>query len=62
RFVGNKGGYGKVVEIDHPNEVRTLYGHLSRFARGLNRGDKVSQGDVIGYVVITGLDTGPHLH
>jgi murein DD-endopeptidase MepM/ murein hydrolase activator NlpD len=62
RFVGNKGGYGKVVEIDHPNEVRTLYGHLSRFARGLNRGDKVSQGDVIGYVGMTGLATGPHLH
>lgn len=62
RFVGNKGGYGKVIEIDHPNEVRTLYGHLSRFARGLNRGDKVSQGEVIGYVGMTGLATGPHLH
>lgn len=62
RFVGNKGGYGKVVEIDHPNEVRTLYGHLSRFARGLNRGDRVSQGEVIGYVGMTGLATGPHLH
>ena len=62
RFVGNKGGYGKVVEIDHPNEVRTLYGHLSRFARGLERGDRVKQGEVIGYVGMTGLATGPHLH
>lgn len=62
RFVGDKGGYGKVVEIEHPNEVRTLYGHLSRFARGLNRGDKVSQGEVIGFVGMTGLATGPHLH
>lgn len=62
RFVGWKGGYGKVIEIDHAGQVRTLYGHLSRFARGLDRGDRVRQGQVIGHVGMTGLATGPHLH
>jgi len=62
RFVGEKGGYGKVVEIDHANHVRTVYGHLSRFARGINAGDRVAQGELIGYVGMTGLATGPHLH
>jgi murein DD-endopeptidase MepM/ murein hydrolase activator NlpD len=62
RFVGTKGGYGKVIEIQHANNVRTLYGHLSRFARGLNQGERVRQGEVIGYVGMTGLATGPHLH
>jgi murein DD-endopeptidase MepM/ murein hydrolase activator NlpD len=62
RFIGNKGGYGKVIEIQHANEVRTLYGHLSRFASGLRQGERVRQGEVIGYVGMTGLATGPHLH
>lgn len=62
RFIGNKGGYGKVIEIAHANEVRTVYGHLSRFARGLQQGERVRQGEVIGYVGMTGLATGPHLH
>lgn len=62
RFVGNKGGYGKVIEIDHANDVRTVYGHLSRFASGVSRGDRVTQGEIIGYVGMTGLATGPHLH
>ncbi len=62
RFVGNKGGYGKVVELEHMNQVRTVYGHLSRFARGLNAGDRIAQGEIIGYVGMTGLATGPHLH
>jgi len=62
RFVGNKGGYGKVIEIQHANDVRTVYGHLSRFARGLRQGERVRQGEVIGYVGMTGLATGPHLH
>jgi murein DD-endopeptidase MepM/ murein hydrolase activator NlpD len=62
RFVGNKGGYGKVVELEHINQVRTVYGHLSRFARGLSTGDRISQGEIIGYVGMTGLATGPHLH
>jgi murein DD-endopeptidase MepM/ murein hydrolase activator NlpD len=55
-------GYGNVVVIRHQQKYTTLYGHLSRFARGLSRGDRVSQGQVIGYVGSTGLATGPHLH
>ncbi|MFZ9709071.1 MAG: peptidoglycan DD-metalloendopeptidase family protein [Steroidobacteraceae bacterium] len=62
RFVGNKGGYGKVIEIEHANAVRTVYGHLSRFKSGLGRGDRVAQGEIIGFVGMTGLATGPHLH
>ena len=62
RFIGNKGGYGKVIEIEHANEIRTVYGHLSRFARGLRQGERVDQGEVIGFVGMTGLATGPHLH
>ena len=62
RFIGNKGGYGKVIEIEHANEIRTVYGHLSRFARGLRQGERVDQGEVVGFVGMTGLATGPHLH
>ena len=62
RFIGNKGGYGKVIEIQHANEVRTVYGHLSRFARGLRQGERVRHGEIIGFVGMTGLATGPHLH
>jgi murein DD-endopeptidase MepM/ murein hydrolase activator NlpD len=62
RFVGRKGGYGNVVEIDHAAGVTTVYGHLSKFARGLSRGDRVRQSEIIAYVGMTGLATGPHLH
>ncbi len=62
RFVGRKGGYGNVVEIDHAGGVTTVYGHLSKFARGLSRGDRVRQSEVVAYVGMTGLATGPHLH
>ena len=61
-FVGQKGGYGNVIMLKHENGVTTVYGHLSRFAEGLHRGEKVAQGDVIGFVGMTGLATGPHLH
>ncbi len=61
-FAGRKGGYGNLVEIRHAREHKTLYGHLSRFGRGVRRGVRVSQGQVIGYVGMTGLSTGPHLH
>ncbi len=61
-FVGRKGGYGNVVEVAHAGGVTTRYGHLSRFARGVSRGDRVRQSDVIGFVGMTGLATGPHLH
>ena len=61
-FVGRKGGYGNVVELQHNKHLSTLYGHLSRFASGLRRGTHISQGQTIAYVGMTGLATGPHLH
>jgi murein DD-endopeptidase MepM/ murein hydrolase activator NlpD len=61
-FRGVKGGFGNVVEIQHGGKVVTRYGHLSRFAQKMGAGTKVEQGDVIGYVGMTGLATGPHLH
>ena len=60
-FVGNKGGFGKYVEIRHTNNYVTSYGHLSRYASKAQKGTKVKQGDTIGYVGTTGLATGPHL-
>jgi murein DD-endopeptidase MepM/ murein hydrolase activator NlpD len=62
RYAGPKGGYGNVVEIEHSRSIVTVYGHLSRFARGIHVGEHVSQGTVIAYVGMTGLATGPHLH
>jgi len=62
RFAGRKGGYGNVVEIDHSGGIVTVYGHLSRFAKGTHVGAHVTQGTVIAYVGMTGLATGPHLH
>jgi murein DD-endopeptidase MepM/ murein hydrolase activator NlpD len=56
------GGYGNVIDVRHPNGIRTRYGHLSRFAPGLHTGERVAQGETIGYVGSTGLSTGPHLH
>lgn len=61
-FVGVQGGYGKVVTLRHAGNRLTVYGHLSGFASGLRKGQRVSQGEVIGYVGATGLATGPHLH
>lgn len=62
QFVGVKGGYGNVIYLQHSGGVTTVYGHLSRFAPGLRNGMKVSQGDIIGHVGMTGMATGPHLH
>lgn len=61
RFRGRKGGYGKLVQIKHGNGFTTSYAHLSRYARRLRTGSKVTQGQVIGYVGSTGMSTGPHL-
>lgn len=61
-FIGTKGGYGNVIILKHANGVSTVYGHLSRFNTGLRRGSKVAQGEIIGYVGMSGLATGPHLH
>jgi murein DD-endopeptidase MepM/ murein hydrolase activator NlpD len=61
-YKGWKGGYGNLVEIRHKNGFKTRYGHLSRFAKGINSGGRVKMGEIIGYVGSTGLSTGPHLH
>ena len=61
-FVGNERGYGNFIVLQHQGKYSTAYGHLSGFAKGLKRGAKVNQGDVIGFVGMTGLATGPHLH
>jgi murein DD-endopeptidase MepM/ murein hydrolase activator NlpD len=59
---GWEGGYGKYVRIRHTNGYESAYGHMSAFARGMEPGKKVRQGQVIGYVGSTGLSTGAHLH
>lgn len=61
-FVGQQRGYGNVIMIKHWSNYSTVYGHMSRFAKGMRKGMKVSQGDLIGYVGMTGWATGPHLH
>ncbi len=61
-YAGPKGGYGNVVELEHSRSITTVYGHLSRFAKGTRAGVHVTQGQVIAYVGMTGLATGPHLH
>ena len=59
---GREGGYGNIIRVSHQGRYSTVYGHLSRFAKGLHRGQRVAQGEVIGYVGKTGLASGPHLH
>ena len=60
-FRGWQNGYGNVVILQHGGHYSTLYGHMSRFA-GIRDGQHVSQGQTIGYVGMTGMATGPHLH
>ncbi len=59
---GVQGGYGNLVEIRHANGFMTRYAHLNGFASGIRVGGRVAQGQIIGYVGMTGLATGPHLH
>ena len=61
-FRGTKHGYGNFVIVKHNGTYSTAYGHMSRFASGEHVGTRVHQGEVIGYVGMTGLATGPHLH
>ncbi len=61
-FAGRKGGYGNVMIIDHGKGISTVYGHMSRFGKSMRVGRHVQQGETIGYVGMTGLATGPHLH
>jgi len=55
-------GYGRYVELDHVNGYQTAYAHMSRIADGLKPGDRVQQGQIVGYVGSTGNSTGNHLH
>ncbi len=59
---GRWGGYGLVVTIRHPKDIETRYAHMSRVARGIKPGVRVKQGQTIGFVGMTGLATGPHVH
>ncbi|MFA5826173.1 MAG: M23 family metallopeptidase, partial [Gallionellaceae bacterium] len=61
-LVGKQGGYGNVIMVNHQGRYTTVYGHLSKFTPGIHRGQRVSQGEIIGYVGMTGLASGPHLH
>jgi murein DD-endopeptidase MepM/ murein hydrolase activator NlpD len=60
--VGPRGAYGHYVRIHHDETYQTAYAHLSRYADRLERGARVRQGEIIGYVGSTGRSTGPHLH
>ena len=62
KFAGRQNGYGNVVFIEHPNNVVTVYAHANKLKRGLKKGQRVRQGDIIAYVGQTGWATGPHLH
>jgi len=61
-YAGNKGGYGRYIRIRHNANYSTAYAHMKGFARGMGKGKRVNQGQVIGYVGTTGRSTGPHLH
>ena len=62
KYHGWENGYGNFVVIQHTKSISTAYGHMSRFVKGQHVGEHVRQGEVIGYVGMTGLATGPHLH
>ncbi len=61
-FIGRKGGYGNYIKLRHNSEYSTAYAHMRGFAKGMSKGRRVKQGQVIGYVGSTGRSTGPHLH
>ena len=61
-YVGKNGGYGKYIRIRHNSSYKTAYAHLSKYKKGIYKGLRVNQGEVIGYVGSTGVSTGPHLH
>ena len=61
-FAGRKGGYGRVLILQHGTRYTTLYAHLKAFRRGIRVGKRVKQGQVVAYVGSSGLASGPHLH
>lgn len=61
-FVGNKGGYGRTVILSHGGRYTTLFAHMSSYKKGIRVGQRIRQGEVIGYIGSSGMATGPHLH
>ena len=61
-YLGRKGGLGNAIILKHGGRYDTVYAHLSSYKRGLRTGQRVKQGQIIGFVGMTGLATGPHLH
>jgi murein DD-endopeptidase MepM/ murein hydrolase activator NlpD len=61
-FVGRQRGYGRFITIKHNGDYTTAYAHMSRFAKGMSKGKRVRQGQIIAYVGSSGRSTGPHLH
>lgn len=61
-FIGDQNGYGRYIRLRHTGSYATAYAHLSAYGRGLKKGMRVRQGQVIGYVGTSGRSTGPHLH
>ncbi len=61
-YLGRRGGYGNYIRIRHNGTLKTAYAHMHNYARGMKKGKRVKQGEVIGYVGTTGRSTGPHLH
>ncbi len=61
-YAKRNGGYGEYIRIRHNSDYKTAYAHLARFAKDIRQGQRVKQGDIIGYVGTTGRSTGPHLH
>lgn len=60
--LGRNGGFGKYIRIRHNSTYSTAYAHMNGYRKGLRRGKRVKQGQIIGYVGSTGRSTGPHLH
>lgn len=61
-FRGSKGGYGRTIIIQHGSQYSTLYAHMHKYANRTQKGARVKQGQIIGYIGKSGLATGPHLH
>ncbi len=60
--IGRNGGYGKYIRIRHHSGYKTAYAHMKGYGKGVKKGKRVKQGQIIGYVGTTGRSTGPHLH
>lgn len=61
-MAARNGGYGKYIRIRHNGSYKTAYAHLSRYGKGIKKGTRVKQGQIIGYSGATGRVNGPHLH